>query len=39
MQVSIPSLLLGGAWVGVVYFLYLSATKGLPAGWNWLKSK
>jgi hypothetical protein len=39
MNLSIPSLLLGGAGVGVLYFLYLSATKGLPAAWSWLKSK
>jgi hypothetical protein len=37
MNVSFPSLLFGAA--GVVYFLYLSATKGVPAAWNWLKSK
>jgi hypothetical protein len=25
--------------VGVVYFLYLAATKGLSALWSWLKAK
>lgn len=35
---SIPSLLLGVAGTGVGYFIYLSATKGLPAGWDWLTS-
>jgi hypothetical protein len=39
MNVSIPSLLLGGAGFGVAYFLYLSATKGVPAAWKWFTSK
>jgi len=39
MEISLPSLLLGGAGVGVGYFAYLCATKGIPAAWVWLKSK
>lgn len=29
----------GAAGLGVVYFLYLSASKGLPAAWAWVKAK
>ncbi|MGA7805601.1 hypothetical protein [Bradyrhizobium sp.] len=39
MDVSIPSLALGAGAVGIVYFLYLCATKGVPAAWAWLKAK
>ena len=33
------SLVAGAAGVLVVYLIYLSATKGLPAAWAWLKAK
>jgi uncharacterized protein YceH (UPF0502 family) len=39
MNVSIPSLLLGAAGVGVGYFVCLWATKGISAAWAWLKAK
>ena len=33
------SIAVGVALVGVGYFLYLAASKGLPAAWVWLKAK
>lgn len=33
------SIATGAAGVGVVYFLYLCATKGLPVAWAWLVAK
>jgi hypothetical protein len=38
-SVSIPSLALGVAGAGAVYFATLCATRGVPAAWAWLKSK
>ncbi|NEU94826.1 hypothetical protein [Bradyrhizobium uaiense] len=38
-EVSVPSLLLGGAGVGATYFAYLCATKGVKAALAWLKSE
>ncbi|VIO73907.1 hypothetical protein [Bradyrhizobium ivorense] len=39
MDISLPSLLLGVAGVGVAYFGYLVATKGMKAALAWLKSE
>ena len=39
MEVSIPSLALGAGAAGVTYFVYLCATKGIPAAWAWAKAK
>jgi hypothetical protein len=35
---DIVGILTGAVGVGVVYFIYLAATKGLPAAWAWLKA-
>lgn len=37
--ISLPSVLIGCGIVGIGYFLFLCATKGIPAAWAWLKSK
>lgn len=36
---DVLSVLTGAAGVGVLYFLYLCATKGVPVAWAWLKAK
>ena len=36
---DIFSIAAGAAGVGVVYFLYLAATKGLPAAYAWAKAR
>ena len=36
---NLLSVAAGAISVGVLYFLYLVATKGLPAAWAWLKTK
>ncbi|MGY3393425.1 hypothetical protein ACVWW6_006016 [Bradyrhizobium sp. USDA 3311] len=36
---DVLSIAAGAAGVGVAYFLYLCATKGLPVAWAWLKAK
>ena len=36
---DIFSIAVGAAGVGAAYFLYLAASKGLPAAWAWLKAK
>jgi hypothetical protein len=33
------SIAIGAVGVGAVWFLYIAATKGLPAAWAWLKAK
>lgn len=36
---DVLSIAIGAALVFAAYFVYLAATKGLPAAWAWLKAK
>lgn len=36
---DVSTILVGAGVIGIGYFLYLCATKGLPAAWAWLKAK
>jgi hypothetical protein len=36
---DIMSVAIGAVGVGIAWFIYLAATRGLPAAWAWLKAR